>query len=92
MAVLRYASQEAANIKKAESRAIQQARLNASLAQRAAEAEATTLFGDAANLASVPASSTATGTTGQVAADAVYLYYCYSTDLWGRVAFDTTPW
>lgn len=37
MAVLRYASQEAANIKKAESRAIQQARLNASIAIRAAE-------------------------------------------------------
>lgn len=39
MAVLRYASQEAANIKKAESRATQQARLNASLAFRKAEEE-----------------------------------------------------
>lgn len=92
MAVLRYAHQEAANIAKALSRATQQARLNASLAQRAAEEEATALFGDAANLSTVPASSTDTGTTGQVAADAVYLYYCYSTDLWGRIAFDTTPW
>lgn len=92
MAVLRYAHQERANIKKAESRAIQQSRLNASLAQRAAEEEATALFGDAASVASVPASSTATGTTGQVAADATYLYYCYDTNLWGRIAFDATPW
>lgn len=92
MAVLRYASQEAANIKKAESRANQQSRLNASLAQRAAEAEATALFGDAPNLSTVPASSTATGTTGQVAANATYFYYCYSTNLWGRIAFDATPW
>lgn len=92
MAVLRYAHQEAANIAKALSRATQQARLNASLAQRAAEEEATTLFGDAANLSTVPASSADTGTTGQVAADATYLYYCYDTDLWGRVAFDATPW
>lgn len=92
MAVLRYASQEAANIKKAESRAIQQARLNASIAQRAAEEAATTLFGDAPNLSSVPTSSTATGTAGQVAADSSFLYYCYDTDLWGRIAFDATPW
>lgn len=92
MVAFRYAQQEAANIKKAESRAIQQSRLNASLAQRAAEAEATTLFGDAANLSTVPASSTAAGTTGQVAADATYLYYCYDTNLWGRIAFDATPW
>jgi len=92
MSLLRYADQERANIAKALSRATQQARLNASLAQRAAEAEATTLFGDAASVASVPASSAATGTTGQVAADATYLYYCYGTDLWGRVAFDATPW
>jgi len=92
MSVLRYASQEAANIKKALSRATQQAQLNASLAQRAAEEEAAALFGDAASLVAVPASSTATGTTGQVSADAVYLYYCYSTDLWGRIAFDATPW
>ena len=37
MAVLRYASQEAANIAKALSRATQQAQLNASIAIRAAE-------------------------------------------------------
>lgn len=92
MAVLRYAQQELANIKKAESRALQQSRLNASLAQRAAEEEATSLFGDAASVSSVPASSTSTGTTGQVAADASFLYYCYATDTWGRVAFDATPW
>ena len=92
MAVLRYASQEAANIAKALSRATQQARLNASLAQRAAEEEATGLFGDAAGVTTVPASASATGTAGQVAADATFLYYCYSTDSWGRVAFDATPW
>lgn len=89
MAVLRYASQEAANIKKSESRAIQQARLSASLAQRTAEAEATTLFGGAASIASVPATAASTGTAGQIAYDGSWLYVCVATDTWLRAAIAT---
>lgn len=33
----------------------------------------------------VPASSSATGTKGQLAADADYLYYCYAEDSWATV-------
>jgi hypothetical protein len=38
-----------------------------------------------------PSSSTDTGTAGQIAVDAVYIYVCTATDTWGRVAIDTTP-
>ena len=38
-----------------------------------------------------PSSSTDTGTAGQIAVDAVYIYVCTTTDTWGRVAIDTTP-
>lgn len=89
MPVLRYASQEAANIKKAESRANQQSRLNASLAQRTAEAEATTLFGDAASVTSVPATAASTGTAGQIAYDGSWLYVCVATNTWLRTAIAT---
>ena len=89
MAVLRYASQEAANIKKAESRAIQQARLNASIARREAEAEATALFGDAAGIAAVPATASSTGTAGQIAYDGSWLYVCVATNTWLRASIAT---
>jgi len=39
-----------------------------------------------------PAGPTSTGTKGQIAADATYLYICVSTDVWKRVAISTwTP-
>lgn len=38
------------------------------------------------NLVPVPATSTANGTAGQVAADASFLYLCIATNLWRRVA------
>jgi len=40
---------------------------------------------------SVPSSSTDTGTAGQIAVDATYIYVCVGTNSWGRVAIDTTP-
>ena len=89
MAVLRYAQQEAANIRKAESRAIQQARLNASIAQRAAEDAATELFGDAAGIAAVPATASSTGTAGQIAYDGSWLYVCVATNTWLRASIAT---
>lgn len=39
--------------------------------------------------AGAPASSTATGTAGQVAWDADYFYVCTATDTWKRVALAT---
>lgn len=36
-------------------------------------------------LSAVPASSTSPGTTGEIALDANFLYYCYATNLWRRV-------
>jgi len=89
MSLLRYADQERANIAKALSRATQQARLNASLAQRAAEEEATDLFGDAAGVTSVPATAASTGTAGQIAYDGSYLYVCVADSTWLRTAIST---
>jgi hypothetical protein len=37
----------------------------------------------------VPATSTSTGTTGQVAFDQNYIYYCWATDQWKRSALAT---
>jgi hypothetical protein len=37
----------------------------------------------------VPATATSTGTTGQVAFDQNYIYYCYSTDQWKRSPLST---
>jgi hypothetical protein len=37
----------------------------------------------------VPASASDTGTAGQVAYDADYLYVCVATDTWKRVAIST---
>ena len=39
----------------------------------------------------VPANSGATGTTGELAWGAGYLYFCYAPNTWGRVAIDLTP-
>lgn len=89
MAVLRYAAQEAANIKKAESRATQQSRLNASIAKRKAEAHADAA--DAAKLqwSAVPASASSSGTAGQVAYDGTHFYVCVTTDTWCRASIAT---
>lgn len=38
------------------------------------------------NFVGVPANSTASGTAGQVAADASFVYFCIGTNLWRRVA------
>jgi hypothetical protein len=38
-----------------------------------------------------PASSSDTGSTGELAWDANYLYFCYAPNSWGRVAVDLTP-
>lgn len=91
MAVLRYAQQEAANIRKAESRAIQQARLNASIAERKAEATASSIGSSKLSWGPVPLSSSDTGQPGQVAYDATTFYLCTATNTWGRVAIDFTP-
>ena len=37
----------------------------------------------------VPASATATGTQGQIAFDASYIYICTATNTWKRVAIAT---
>lgn len=44
------------------------------------------LAGNTLNLVPVPATSTSSGTAGQVAADATHLYLAIGTDLWRRVA------
>ncbi len=41
---------------------------------------------------SVPASSGASGTTGDEAFDSNYIYVCVATNTWIRVAKDSTPW
>lgn len=38
---------------------------------------------------SVPANSTATGTTGDIAFDSNYIYYCVATNTWKRAALST---
>jgi hypothetical protein len=38
------------------------------------------------NLVPVPATATSSGTAGQVAADASFLYLCIATNVWRRVA------
>ncbi len=38
-----------------------------------------------------PASSSDTGSTGELAWDANYLYFCHAPNSWGRVAVDLTP-
>ena len=49
-----------------------------------------TFGGDIAVTApTVPASATATGTTGTIAWDASYVYVCTATDTWKRVAIAT---
>lgn len=40
-------------------------------------------------MTTVPTSATATGTAGQIAADASYLYVCVATNTWRRVALTT---
>lgn len=91
MSLLRYAAQEQANIRKAESRATQQSRLNASLAQRDAEATASSIASTKLSWGPPPASSSDTGIAGQVAYDASFFYLCTATNTWGRVAIDFTP-
>lgn len=44
--------------------------------------------GGGASFVTVPASKTATGTSGQFAADSSWLYACYSSNSWLRVARD----
>lgn len=44
--------------------------------------------GSGASFVTAPASKTATGTVGQFAADSSWLYACYATDSWLRVARD----
>ena len=41
------------------------------------------------NTTTVPASSTATGTEGQIAWDADYVYVCTATNTWKRAALST---
>jgi hypothetical protein len=61
----------------------------------APSADATIRIGGGANAKiimytqNVPATSTSTGTTGQVAFDQNYIYYCVATDTWKRSALST---
>lgn len=89
MAVLRYGQQEAANIAKAQSRAIQQARLNASIAERKAEATASSIASSKLSWGPVPLSSSDTGQPGQVAYDGSYFYVCVALDTWARATLST---
>jgi hypothetical protein len=45
-----------------------------------------------AYITSVPASSTATGTPGQIAYDSSYIYVCTATDVWHRVQYTPGSW
>jgi len=40
-------------------------------------------------LQKTPSSATDTGTTGQICADANYIYHCVSTNTWKRTAIST---
>jgi hypothetical protein len=50
-----------------------------------------TIWGDTLQIVSprTPASSTATGNTGEICLDSNYLYFCYSTNNWKRIALST---
>lgn len=51
------------------------------------------IFSDRVNIPThTPANSTDTGTTGDIAWDANYIYICVATDTWERVAYDPTAW
>lgn len=89
MSVLRYAQQEAANIRKAESRAIQQARLSASIAERKAESTATSIGSSKLSWGPVPLTASDTGQPGQVAYDDDYFYVCVDLDEWKRASLST---
>lgn len=45
---------------------------------------------DPVDFSDIPATSTSTGTAGQFAADANYLYVCYAANSWFRIAKDGT--
>ena len=49
-----------------------------------------TAFRTLTSTVDVPASPTAAGKAGQIAGDADYIYFCYDTDSWVRVAKDGT--
>ena len=87
MAILRYAQQEAANIRRAEARAIQQARLTASLAVRRTEQTATQTA--PATWVTAPSGATDPGAAGQIAYDSGFLYVCTATDTWVRAELAT---
>jgi len=44
------------------------------------------------NWVTAPLTSTSSGTAGQMAYDSYYLYVCTDTDVWRRIAFETTAW
>lgn len=89
MAVLRYAQQEARNIAKAQAQAVQQSRLNASLAERRAESLTSSLAVTKLQWADAPVSAAAAGTAGQIAYDAGYIYVCVGLNEWKRAALST---
>lgn len=47
-------------------------------------------FATVSSLVAVPSGPTATGKAGQISGDADYIYFCYATDSWIRVAKDGT--
>lgn len=50
-----------------------------------------TNFGKTAEVVSVPASASATGTANQIAFDGSYLYVCIATDTWKCIAWSSWP-
>ncbi len=50
------------------------------------------VISDQVSFVPIPATSTSTGTTGQLAQDATYLYVCVATDSWKRIAWDVNAW
>lgn len=117
MSLLRYAAQEAANIKAAEKRSRQQTAVATARALRLTEqsisaltksdvglgnvdntsdtgkpvstAQAAAIAAKLNTWVSAPATAASTGTAGQVAYDATYIYVCVATDTWVRAALAT---
>lgn len=117
MPAFRYASQEAKNIRAAETRALQQSALNASISRRLATEQSSAITKSSLGLGSVdntsdankpvstaqqtalngklntwvspPSTASSTGTAGQIARDASYIYVCVATNTWCRAAIAT---
>lgn len=85
MVAFRYRDQERRNIAASEFRARNVAAVNAAVARR----EAAAAIAGLVTRVDVPATSTSTGTAGQIAFDATHFYACVATDTWVRAPLAT---